>query len=319
MINIFAYSAIICRLSNRTENLFSCEDIMYWRHETADKCSKKIYSPHSNFYSKDKYYNDYFNPDVPITLKYFGITSCSPLYPIVNRYDDKYFLYYILSGKGWCNEIPFEEGDIVYCNKSILSNLSSNNANPCTFVWISFKDGMSDLYIKLLGFKDNTLCYKAQNMQEIIKIFYDMIDKDHTDINLPIHLESCLLRLLTLSAPPISKSSNSEMISPDSRVHAALRYINENFRNSNLRLHDIATATQTNEKYLQRRFKEETGMSIYRHITKARMDFSETLICTSNYNINEIAEHVGYNDRRCFSNAFKKYFGVYPSQYKSNK
>lgn len=289
---------------------------MYWRHETADKYSEKIYSPHYNSEYSDQYYNDYFNPEIPITLKYFGISSRSPHNPIINRCNQKYGFFYILSGKGWCNGIPFEEGDIVYCDKSTPFSLSSNHEDPCTYTWISFCDGKSDLYIKLLGLGNTTKCYKSQHMQEIIQLFYKMIEADHNNINLPLYLESCLLHLLALSAPSTSIDSDNESTIPNSRVNAAIKYISDNFRNPDLQLKDIAAAVKSNEKYLQRIFKAEKGISIYKYITKIRMDAAVTLLCSSDYNINEISEFTGYNDRRCFSDAFKKHFGVYPSQYK---
>ena len=80
----------------------------------------------------------------------------------------------------------------------------------------------------------------------------------------------------------------------------------------------MALVTNTNEKYLQRLFKAETGMSIYQYVSKLRMDAAITLLGASNYNINEIAEYVGYNDRKRFTEIFKKRFGVSPSKYSSD-
>ena len=145
---------------------------MYWRHETAQgkKISEKIYSLHSDPGFSDQYYNDYFCTEAPIMLKYFGIASRSPRDPIINRYNEKYNIFYILNGKGWCNGIPFEEGDIVYCDKSVPYSISSNHKDPCTYTWISFFDGKSNDYMELLGLGHTNKCYKAQYMQEIIQI-----------------------------------------------------------------------------------------------------------------------------------------------------
>lgn len=290
---------------------------MYWRHETKTKHSEKIYSLHTDSGYSDQYYNDYFNPEVPIMLKYFGICSSAPQSPIINRYDGLHTIFYILIGKGWCNGIPFEAGDIVFCDPSIPFNLSSNRDDPCTYTWIAFRGGKSDLYVDLLGTGHSNKCYKAQHMQEIIEIFYDMIETDHSNTSLPLYLESCLLRILALSIPSAFVTSNVDAsIENNNRVNDSIKYISENFRNPNLRLKDIAEATHSNEKYLQRIFKAEKGISIYKYITKVRMEVATTLLHSSDYNINEISEFVGYNDRRSFADTFKNYYGVYPSQYK---
>ena len=57
------------------------------------------------------------------------------------------------------------------------------------------------------------------------------------------------------------------------------------------------------------------GITIYRYIAKLRMDAAINLLNTSNYNVNEISEFVGYNDRRTFTEAFKKQFGISPTQF----
>lgn len=295
---------------------------MYWRHQTdlLKKVSEKIYSPHSESKYSDVYYNDYFNTEAPIMLKYFGITSRSPHDPIINRYNEKYNIFYILSGKGWCNGFPFEEGEIIFCDKSTPYSISSNHNDPCTYTWISFQDRKDDPYIDLFGLGHTNQCYKAQYMQEIVQVFYEMIETDHSGINLPLYLESCLLRLLALSVPPTPISSAIDTPTENyNRVNEAVKYISGNFRNPNLRLKEIADAVRSNEKYLQRIFKAEKGISIYKYITKVRMDTARLLLQSSDYNINEISEYVGYNDRCNFADIFRKYYGVYPSQYKSEK
>lgn len=289
---------------------------MYWRHQIGSKHSEKMYSIHDFWRYSDQYYNDYYNTEAQIMLKYFGITSRSPHDPIINRFNQKYNLFYILNGKGWCNGIPFEAGDIVYCDKSIPYSLSSNHSDPCTYTWISFCDGSSEIYIDLLGLEHLNKIYKAQNMQKIVQIFYEMLETDHNNVNLPIYLESCLLQLLMLSAPSKSIDKINEPFGSNNRVNDAIRYISDNFRNPDLQLKDVAKAVSTNEKHLQRIFKIEKGISIYKYITKLRMNAAVNLLNFSDYHINEISEFIGYNDRRCFSDAFKKYYGVYPSQYK---
>lgn len=288
---------------------------MHWRHINEKGRSDKFYSVNDFWKYSDLYFNDYYVPDAPITLKTFGLCSRAPNEHIVNRYIEKYIIHYILAGKGWCNGIPFEAGDIVYCTNSTPYNLSSNRNAPCTYAWISFYGGKSEKYINQLGLVQPFKIYRSNHSQKIAEILHDMMEVDHTDLDTALYLESCFIHLLALSVPPPADLDDQQTLRKDRRVNAAIEYISEHFREPNLRLEDVAVASNSNEKYLQRVFKNETGMSIYQYITKLRMDAAVTLLNSSNYNINEISEYVGYNDRQTFADAFKKMFGVSPTKY----
>ena len=291
---------------------------MHWRHSSNNKLSERLYKVDEIWKYKEQYYNDYYTPDTPITLKTFGLCSRAPEDHIINRYVEKYVLHYILAGKGWCNGVPFEAGDIVYCAQETPYNISSNRSDPCTHAWVSFQGGKSEKYIAALGLKQPFKCYKAKFPHEINKILYDMMEVDHSDVQSDLYLEGCFLHLLALSAPTDTDETEHETPKHERRISAAIQYIANHFRQPDLRLEDVALATNTNEKYLQRLFKAETGMSIYQYLSKLRMDAAITLLGASNYNINEIAEYVGYNDRKRFTEIFKKRFGVSPSKYSSD-
>ena len=291
---------------------------MHWRHIVNNVRSEKYYSVHDYWKYADPYFNDYYAPDAPITLKTYGICCRAPDEHIVNRYIEKYIFHYILSGKGWCNGIPFEEGEIVYCTNSTPYNLSSNRSDPCTYAYISFYGGKSEKYLNQLGLTQPFKCYKSAHFQKIAEILHDMMEVDHNDVETALYLESCFLHLLALSAPPAPDPDDKQALRKDKRVNAAIQYISEHFREPNIRLEDVAEATLSNEKYLQRLFKAETGMSMYQYISKLRMDAAITLLNSSNYNINEISEYVGYNNRQTFSDAFKNTFGVAPSKFTEN-
>lgn len=287
---------------------------MHWRHWTNNKCSEDFYTVHGYWKYNDIYYNDHYITDSPITLKTFGICARDPKSRIVNRYSEKYVLHFILSGKGWCNGIPFEAGDIVFCTSFRPYNFASDHSDPCTYAWVTFNGGKSEKYIDQLGLNQPFKKYKSAFPERIAEVLHDMMEIDHLDVDTDLYLESCLIRLLSLSQPP-TQTPPAKPAKKEKRVSTAIRYISEHFRESELSLEEVALATQSNEKYLQRIFKNEMGMSVYQYISKLRLDAAVTLLSSSNYNVNEISEYVGYNDRRTFTVAFKKRFGVSPTRY----
>ena len=289
---------------------------MHWRHCKGEWRTEKLYSVDDVWKYDDAYFNDYYVPDAPVTLKTFGICSRPADDHIVNRFVEKYIFHYILSGKGWFNGIPFEAGDIVFCTNAIPYSLSSHKYDPCIYAWISFSGGKSEKYLDIMGISGILRIYKSKHTDSINKILYDMMEVDHSDIETALYLEAKFIELLSLSAPTDDgKSSKSSKKNTNKRVNAAIQYISENFRNPELRIEDIAAAVSTNKKYLQRIFRDTMEISIYQYISKLRMDAAVTLLNSSNYNINEISEYVGYNDRRTFSEIFKKHFGVPPTKY----
>ena len=288
---------------------------MHWRHVVNEVRSPKYYSVHDCWRYADPYFNDYYVPEAPVTLKTYGICRRAPDEHIINRYTERYMLHYILTGKGWCNGIPFEEGDIVYCTNSFPYNLSSNRSDPCTYAYVTFLGGKSEKYLNQLEPTQPFRCYRASHFQKTVEILLDMTEVDHNDVETALYLEGCFLHLLALSAPPAPDPEDRHTLRKDKRVNAAIQYISEHFRDPDIRLEDVAEAAMSNEKYLQRLFRAETGMSMYQYISKCRMDAAVTLLNSSNYNINEISEYVGYTNRQAFSKAFKSMYGVSPSRF----
>ena len=48
------------------------------------------------------------------------------------------------------------------------------------------------------------------------------------------------------------------------------------------------------------------------------MENAKSLLLTNKYKIKEIAKNVGYANQLYFSNEFKKYYGVYPTEMKKH-
>ncbi|MCL2842805.1 MAG: helix-turn-helix domain-containing protein [Oscillospiraceae bacterium] len=71
------------------------------------------------------------------------------------------------------------------------------------------------------------------------------------------------------------------------------------------------------KEYLSRCFKEAAGCGIYEFVTDTRMKKAKELLMNTNAKISVVAKMVGYKDQNYFSRVFKKYYGVYPSEFKT--
>lgn len=70
-------------------------------------------------------------------------------------------------------------------------------------------------------------------------------------------------------------------------------------------------------EYLMKLFKQEYGVGIHEYTQKLRMEKARLLLGQDSLKIQEISDMLGYNDKNYFSKAFRNYFGVSPSEYRS--
>nr|PIE63564.1 MAG: hypothetical protein CSA26_12395 [Desulfobacterales bacterium] len=81
------------------------------------------------------------------------------------------------------------------------------------------------------------------------------------------------------------------------------------------RNHKAAVEVGTNECYLKKGFRNQTGRSIGQYIRELRMSNALELLASRKYSMLEISYAVGYANPSQFSAAFKRFYGETPSRY----
>ena len=102
----------------------------------------------------------------------------------------------------------------------------------------------------------------------------------------------------------------------DGNVVFLLKYLQENFQT--VTLGELADFFHYSERQIQRIIKEATGLSFRENILKLRMIHAVRLLQSTQLSVVEIAERLNYETPANFRTAFKKYYGMSPSQYKKN-
>ena len=97
---------------------------------------------------------------------------------------------------------------------------------------------------------------------------------------------------------------------------AVRRAPNENY-NKPLCIEDYAAKHHMSVSWFIRNFKEYTESTPTQYILSLRISNAQTLLESTNYNITEIAEIVGYDNPFYFSRLFKKQSGVSPSEFRN--
>lgn len=79
---------------------------------------------------------------------------------------------------------------------------------------------------------------------------------------------------------------------------------------------EVAQHIGKSRAYTAARFKQETGKNVGQYITDCRMQEAKTLLKYTNMSLAEISNYLHFANQPYFQNAFKRYFGTTPAQYR---
>jgi transcriptional regulator GlxA family with amidase domain len=95
-------------------------------------------------------------------------------------------------------------------------------------------------------------------------------------------------------------------------------YIEGNYRNR-ITIAELAKKASMSEITLYRMFRKAFSMAPMDYIISVRIAAARSLLHNHKLSISEIALKTGFSDSNYFSRIFKKYVGVSPRLYRSNK
>lgn len=129
-------------------------------------------------------------------------------------------------------------------------------------------------------------------------------------------LKSDLIEVLQKSHFIHTHEEEKELtVEEDPMVYLIKSYI-ENHLDEPLTLEMIGNHVHLNPKYLSHFFKKKTGTNVLSYLTQHRMDKAAQLLRTSDLQVQEIGEMVGYKKTQYFIALFKKYYQFTPQQYR---
>ena len=102
------------------------------------------------------------------------------------------------------------------------------------------------------------------------------------------------------------------------RIRGILFYVHENYA-QNLIQYEVAKKFYFSREYFSKFFKKYTGMNFKEYLTRYRLMRTEKPLLTTDITILNIALEHGFSDERQMINAFKKYYGITPNQYRKGE
>ena len=101
----------------------------------------------------------------------------------------------------------------------------------------------------------------------------------------------------------------------DALMERVMRSINDNIQDPDFGVDMLASEVGLSRTQLHRKMKEITGVSTGEFIRNLRLKQAARLICEGKINIAQAAFAVGFNNQTYFSTAFKKHYGMTPTEY----
>ena len=80
-------------------------------------------------------------------------------------------------------------------------------------------------------------------------------------------------------------------------------------------LKELADQVEISLKNLKEGFKQVYGNTVFGFLYDYKMNVASNMLSSKNYNVNEVALHLGYSTSSHFINAFKNKFGTTPKKY----
>lgn len=100
------------------------------------------------------------------------------------------------------------------------------------------------------------------------------------------------------------------------RVHRVFIFIEENL-DADLSLQLVSEKANFSSFHFHRVFKMITGETLNSYITRKRVEKSASDLIHKNISVTDISQKYGFNDTSTFSRTFKKYYGVSPTEFRT--
>lgn len=103
----------------------------------------------------------------------------------------------------------------------------------------------------------------------------------------------------------------------DKKIKKCNKLILKNI-SKNITTNEISTKLKISDYILQKKIRENYGITFYQYIKKIKMEYAENLLKYTDMQIIEVASSIGYENPSKFSSAFLKAYGSTPLKYRKS-
>lgn len=231
-----------------------------------------------------------------------------------------YQILYIASGKAHFYFHGVEEivtaGNMVIYRPKEEQRYYYYGVDHTEVYWVHFTGGSVKNILRKYGIADDVHVIHTGTSLEYKRIFLQIIQElklckeDYEELTVNYLQQLLIMIHRILNAKPRSKSY---LLMKE--MDNAVRYFHKNY-NQPISIEEFAQSQHMSVSWFIRNFKEYTNVTPAQYLLSLRISNAQTLLETTDYNVTEIANIVGYDNPLYFSRIFKKQSGVSPSEFR---
>jgi LacI family transcriptional regulator len=137
------------------------------------------------------------------------------------------------------------------------------------------------------------------------KLLHQLINKEIPE---PVNI---VVEPLTIE----NRGSTDKYAVSDKHIRHILSYIDKNYADP-ISVNDLVKQVPLSRRVLEKKFKAETGDTLYQYIQNCRINAFKRLLLTSGDSLFDIAFQTGFDNYKNVSRVFKKYNSLSPAEYR---
>lgn len=232
-----------------------------------------------------------------------GHEKCRPDKDRIATVYPRYAIHYITAGQGFLGERKLKDGMGFLCHAGEWVEYRPDPSDPWEYYWIALEgEGCAEFFQTI----ENDRNVFAHQLHNKLSAFFQFASQVPEYREVWQHVFPQIIRAFhsTASAP-----SNAERY-----VMLAKQLMEDD---ANIRVEQIAETLHINRCYLRHIFVQHEGVSPQQYRQRRRMEYARDLLLHTRHPIHIIASSAGYTDCLQFSRAFRKYFALSPTQYRT--
>lgn len=101
-----------------------------------------------------------------------------------------------------------------------------------------------------------------------------------------------------------------------SRIRPSVEYMQKNFSNPNITIHDIAKQSFISDIYFSKLFIKAYKMPAVKYLTEIRINHAKSLIASEVYTFDQVSSLCGFSSYKYFFEVFKRNVGKSPTEFR---
>ncbi|QNK31848.1 AraC family transcriptional regulator [Serratia sp. JUb9] len=260
---------------------------------------------------------------IELNVFQFGHEDCAPGHRFGPAVRQHYLFHYVISGSGTLYTDSGEftirpgEGFLIYPHD--VTTYCADRQDPWHYMWIEVDGLMAATIFQQCRLSRQMPVCRPQHYRpeaEERRCLAEIVAHEQND---------AWLKIIGLSyqffAALIANAQREQPAAPAEKTRhlsKAVKYLESRYHEP-LSIGQLAAYCNLNRSYLSRLFKAEFGLGPKEYLLQVRMNVAASLLRHGSAAIKVVALSVGYDNQLHFCKAFRQFYGVSPSAWRSGE